>query len=193
MADLTATTELEAVNTMLSCIGEAPVSTLEVSGLVDVAIARSCLTEVNRSVQEHGWHFNQEDNYPLIRDNAGLIKLPPNVAKVDTMGIDADIDVVQRGTDLYNRTDHTFVFTKNLNVDIVFFLPWEQLPQSVRNYVCIRAARIFQTRQMGSQTKHKFSESEEFVALAALQRAEVNSGDFNMLSGSWSVAQILDR
>lgn len=193
MADITATTELEAVNTMLRCIGESPVSSLEVSGLVDVANARAQLTATSRDVQEKGWAFNQEDNYPLIRQVDGTITLPPNVARVDTFGDDAGIDVVQRGTALYNRGDHTYVFTKDLKVEITFYLPWEQLPQAARNFICISASRIFQAQTMGSQTKHKFSEADEFKAAASMEQAEANNGDANMLNDSWSVAAILSR
>ena len=46
----TPTTKLEAVNTMLSTIGEAPVNNLS-SGLVDAETAETILNNVSRSVQ----------------------------------------------------------------------------------------------------------------------------------------------
>ena len=60
----TPTTELEAVNIMLSTIGEAPVNNLD-SGLVDAETAETILKNVSRDVQSHGWNFNSEPDYTL--------------------------------------------------------------------------------------------------------------------------------
>ena len=54
----TRTTQLEAVNTMLSTIGEAPVNSLTGSLPVDASMAVNILNEVNREVQSAGWKFN---------------------------------------------------------------------------------------------------------------------------------------
>lgn len=45
------TTELEAINTMLSTIGEAPISTVEDSGVIDAVMARQILRTVDREVR----------------------------------------------------------------------------------------------------------------------------------------------
>lgn len=195
MSNLALTSELDAINIMLDCIGESPVSSLEVSGLVDVAKAKALLTETSRAVQKLGWHFNEERNYPLMRDVNGHITLPPNALKVDTTeNFDkTQLDVTQRGQQMYNRAKHTYVFDRNLKVDIVFMLPWDSLPEAARHYILIKAARIFQARQLGSDTLHRFSEQEEFDALAALKDAEGDNADYNMFSDSWSVANILYR
>lgn len=189
----TLTTELEAVNTMLDCIGESPISTLEVTGLADAAKAKATLAEVSRKVQEKGWHFNSETEYPLTRDTDGYITLPTNVLKVDTTAEFNDYDVAQRGSRLYWKDDHTYVFDKDLEADIVFYLPWTELPQAARSYIEIRAARVFQGRQLGSETQFKFSAQEEADALAAMVSAEADNSDYNMFNGSWSVANILNR
>ena len=58
MTIITRTTELEAVNTILSTIGEAPLSTLTGSLPVDGTTAKNVLNEINREVQSAGWQFN---------------------------------------------------------------------------------------------------------------------------------------
>jgi hypothetical protein len=189
----TLTTELEAVNTMLDCINESPVSTLEVTGVLSVALARSTLAEVSRKVQERGWHFNSETEYPLTRDTDNEITLPQNTLRVDTTSEYSSYNVAQRGLRLYWKDEFTYAFDANIEVDIVFYLPWDELPQAARDYIAIRAARVFQARQLGSDTRHKFSELEEYDALAAMQSAEADNADYNMFSGSWSVANILNR
>ena len=73
---LSPTTELEAINTMLSTIGESPVNTVEDTGNVDVVIARQILQTASREVQARGWHFNTEINYTITPDSDGYLVLP---------------------------------------------------------------------------------------------------------------------
>jgi hypothetical protein len=193
MTTPTLTTELEAINTMLDCIGESPISSLEVSGLVEVAKAKAILNEVSLAVQTTGWHFNSEHRYPLVRDLDGYINAPRNAIQVDISEAQSDIEITQRGLRLYDKKNHTFMFTKDLLADIVLYLPWDDLPQAARRYIMIRAARVFQTRELGSESLHKFSEAEEFMAHSDLRAAEGETGNYNMFNGSWSVASILDR
>ena len=53
------TTKLEAVNTMLSAIGEAPVTALNL-GLVEADIAETILESVSKEVQSQGYSFNRQ-------------------------------------------------------------------------------------------------------------------------------------
>ncbi len=59
MADPSTTTELQAVNTILSAIGELPTTaTVLTNGTsADVSMAKQILDEVNREVQAEGWHL----------------------------------------------------------------------------------------------------------------------------------------
>ena len=76
------TTELEAVNIILSGIGEAPVNSLS-DMTADVSLARNILAEISRETQTEGWQWNTEDDYPLTPDAAkGEIKLPPTAIRV---------------------------------------------------------------------------------------------------------------
>jgi hypothetical protein len=75
-ADLVLTTELDAVNTMLYTIGEQPVSSLAESGLADVAIAKTILTEQSRRFQAKGWDFNTDKDYALAVDINSKIPVP---------------------------------------------------------------------------------------------------------------------
>jgi hypothetical protein len=59
MATLSTTTKLDAVNTILIGIGEAPVNTLG-SGLQEAEIAEVVLDNINREVQSKGWTFNTD-------------------------------------------------------------------------------------------------------------------------------------
>jgi hypothetical protein len=184
---------LEAVNTLLDIIGESPVSTLEDTGLADVAKARRTLKETSREVQSRGWHFNTEENYSLPRDDSNQIFVPPNTLRVDTTKEFYQYDVVQRGQRLYDRKNHTYSFDKTLKVNLLVFLDFEELPEAARNYITIRAARKFNDRELTDQATHVYSEDDEDIALATLKEAEGDTGDYNMFNGSYSVASILER
>lgn len=191
---VTPTTELEAVNLMLDAIGESPINSLGNSAVVDAVKAQAVLSEVSRAVQQKGWHFNTEKEYelvPTVFDKE--IQLPGNCLRVDTVGPDKWIDVVQRGTRLYDRRKHTYKFEKSLKVDMVVLLPFEELPEAARYYIAVRAARVFQARTVGSESLYQFTAQDEQLALVDLKKAEGVTADHNMFTGSWSVAKMLQR
>ena len=188
---LSPTTELEAINTMLSTIGESPVNTVEDTGNVDVVIARQILQTVSREVQARGWHFNTEINYTITPDSEGYLVLPNTVLKVDTVYPDSSKDVVVRGSRLYDRENHTYVSTDAVKVDMTILLTFDELPEVARNYVTIRASRIFQERVVGSDTLHAFNSQDEARAMVSLMEYEADTADLNILSGNYSVYRIL--
>ncbi|WP_185961564.1 hypothetical protein [Telmatospirillum sp. J64-1] len=191
---LTPTTELEAVNSMLSVIGETPVNSLDDNGVVDAVIARQILAEVSREVQSRGWHWNTDKGFYLnITFPEGFIYLPANTLMVDSVGRYQNIDVVQRGQRLYDRRNHTYQFSRPIQVDIVRLLPFEELPQAARQYIMVRAGRIFQDRIVGSEALNGFNVADENRAWATLRAAETETADYNILSDHYSVGRVLHR
>lgn len=192
---LTPTSELEAINTILSVIGESPISTLsDISSVADAVTAQSILSEVSRQVQTKGWHFNTEKDFELSPEAFSKeITVPTNALRVDTSGDSRETDVVQRGNRLYNRALHTFQFTESLKCEIVVLLPFEDLPQAARHYVTIKAARVFQSRTVGSDALYQFTALDEKDALLDLKRNEGITGDYNILSSNPTVFRSLIR
>lgn len=188
-------TELEAINIMLSTIGESPVNSLaEISSMVDAVVANSVLKEVSTAVQEEGWHFNIEKNFTLTPDFLNKeIQVPGNCIQCDASGQDSARDVCVRGNRLYDRDNHTFTFDRSVQVDMVLVLDFEELPQAARHYITIRAARVYQQRIVGSETLGNFTEKDEARARAGLRKFEADTSDYNILKGSWGVMRILDR
>lgn len=187
------TTELDAINTMLSVIGEAPVNSVENTGVVDAVMARQILTETMRMVQARGWHWNSDLGVKLVPTfpAPGDLYVPANTLRIDP--VDTSLDLVQRGTRLWDRRNHTFKFSVPVIVDIVRLLPFDEIPQAARDYIMIRSARIFQDRVVGSETLSGFNDKDETRAYAQLRNAEAETGDYNVLSDSWAVARVLDR
>lgn len=193
MSMMTPTTTLEAVNTMLSIVGEAPVSSLEDSGLVDAVIAQGILQQVSRDIQTRGWHWNTEIDYTIVPSfpDKHLI-LPRNTLRVDSVGKSRSKDVVQRGRRLWDRRKHTFQFDEPLVVDLVVGLEFDEMPEVARRYITIRAGRVFQGRVLGSDTLAIFSETDEAQAYFTLCEADTDTADYN-LRDSWAVTRMLQR
>jgi hypothetical protein len=184
------TSELEAINTLLAAIGESSINTLQDTGMEDVAQAKSVLDRISREVQTRGWHFNSEEQFPLLRDSDGRIPVPGNCLK---LSVNTDSTVVQRGARLYDKTNHTDIFTTGLTADVVFLLEWEDLPQSARQFIMIRACRVFQATIFGSETQYRFTVDEENVAKVLLEETEGETARYNVFTGGSYMAEMLDR
>jgi hypothetical protein len=188
-----ATTELEAVNTMLTTIGESPVNTISES-TADTRIAYIILGEVNRATQIRGWHWNTESDVTLTPDGTTKeITLATDVVRVD---VDertyTNVDVIQRGTRLYDKKNHTYQFTSPLKAEVVYLRPFSEMPEQARYYIIVRSARLFQQRMIGDATGSAFSSEEETTALLALQNAEDETADYNILD-QYDIGKVTSR
>lgn len=188
-------TLLDAVNVLLATISEAPVTSIDSPQNASAATALNTLYNVSRRVQSAGWAFNTELNFKLTPDASGYLVLPENTLRADTVGQSETLDLVQRGGKLYDRVNHTFVFTEPVYADLLVCLSFDDLPQAAKDYVTVRAARVFQAQQLGSNTVFQFTELDERDALVTLKDHEGDTADANMLDGvgSYRPMSVLDR
>ena len=184
MTSTTRTTELEAVNVILNTIGEAPLSSLTGSLPVDGTVAKNVLSEINREVQSYGWHFNTSFKVTLAKNTDNKIPIGSNVVRIELDPYKHDknkINVVQRGSYLFNIATNTDIFDDNIeNVKVVYLLPFDDIPEQAKRYITIRAGRIFHDRTLGANTLHKFSKEDEVQALSLLKQAETATGDYSI-------------
>lgn len=174
----TLTTKLDAVNTMLGYVTEAPVNSIANTTSLppSAALAKGVIDEVSREVQQDGWHFNTAQDYKLEANASNKFVLPDNVLQVDT--VDTTYDVVQRGTTLFDRKNYTDVFTEDeLKVNITFLLEYEELPEQARRYIALKASRMFANRLVGSREIEALIYRDEIRAKAAMEEAEGNNSD----------------
>ena len=191
----TLTSKLEAINTMLGIIGESPVNSIGTgsSRPVSVVSAEALLDETNREVQSDGWHFNTQHKYPLTKDTDNKVVLPTNTLKVDTaVGEYTSVDIVQRGSTVYDRKNHTDVFTIDLKVSITFLLEFTELPEQFRNYITVRAGRRFANRFLGSREIESFTLRDEIEAKAKAIDSDSESADRTIFD-HYDVFRTLDR
>lgn len=184
---LAGTTQLEAVNTMLSMIGEAPVNSLTGTLPLDATIANNTLTEINREVQAAGWHFNTEYKVTLSLDNNNKLPVASNIMRIDldpTRYSRTQYDVVKRGNFLYEKNEHTFIFDKALEATVIYYLDFDELPENVKRYITIRSGRIFADRVIGENQLHGFTQTEELNALAVLKQEEADTANHNIFDSN---------
>ena len=184
------TTELDAVNTILSAVGEPPITSLSDPKNADAAIAQNVLTEITREIQTMGWHFNTQYNVSFQPDSSKQIVLAENIVRIDLVDhgiVTQDVnrnttvtdtrDITQRGDKLFDRTNNTYDFETEVVATVIYLLDFTELPEPARRYANIKAARVFQDRMVGSQKHHMFSREDETRALALLKEFEGETGD----------------
>lgn len=172
------TTELEAVNICLGVIGEQPVSAIG-EGVSKSTIARDVIYELSREIQSKQLACNTEYEFKLVVSE-GEIALPGTAIIVDPT-YNSDNRYIERNGKLYDREDNTYTITKDVYVDITYFLAWANLPEHVRRYITIRAARVFQKRYLADETLHRYTADDELQAKAEFERIELNTEDFSIL------------
>jgi len=207
MAVTVANPKLEAVNVMLSVIGEAPVNSLR-SGLADAEAAERILDRVNKEVQTEGWHFNTRRKYTLTPDaNTKMVVLPSNTLKVVCVSASRGYPLVQRGFRLYNFEKSTYEILDDyttVETDLVEELDFNvdsdeknAIPEYARRYVSIRASRVFVSRYLGSTAIYGFTENDEGMARSEMKQAETLIGRHSIFDhhtrGAYTIYESFNR
>ena len=182
---LTPVTELEAVNILLAAIGEAAVSSLETATTVEVTQAKNLLSNVNRAAQQKGWHFNTEWDVVLTRDSDNRIPLSESILSVYQPGQLMTIRGMSGSMYAYDLDNNTFTWTKNLNNAVtITLLDFVDTPNTFRQYVTTRAARIFQEEIIGQVSAETVNRQEEAEAYADLLDDDAERSGLNVAYGT---------
>jgi len=177
---LTKTTKLQAINTMLSTVGEPPINSLTAQR-ADALIAQNILDEVSREVLTYGWHFNTDVDIVMSPEtSSGYIYISDSVVRIDMDTAYSAYDVVIRGNKLYNKKTNSFVFGEDIKVVQVHLMDFDEMPEVAKRYITIRAARIYQDRMVGSTQHHAFTMQDEIAALTGMSEYETEIGDYTI-------------
>lgn len=208
ITNLQPATELEAVNAMLSAIGEAPVSTTA-STQPDVVMALNALRNATREVQSMGWKFNTEFGYALapaaslawtdttpLTTTLNIFTVPNNMVRFSLTKTSAQalLDVIVRPSRFYNSPNPVLVFyDRKLNrdgfkqadfpylyINPVWMFDFAFMPEEARRFAYVRAARLFVQEQVGSDTLAQFKDTDEKLAYRNLKNAHGQDEDYNM-------------
>lgn len=175
-------TELDAVNQILSSVGQAPVTTLDLQN-PEVAIVVNTIREVSRQVQLEGWTFNTERGYKLERDvNTSKIAFPFEMLAIDACyeKHQDKYNLVRRQGFLYDLYSHKYEFTEDIYADILWYFDFQQLPPAAQAYITAKAARMCATKMVGDRELNVLLQEQEQMTRAALVDHECQQGDYSM-------------
>lgn len=173
-------TELDAVNLMLSCIGQAPLNTLEGTQSYFTIAAKQILDNLNTTCQLEGWDFNTEEDYSLEPDNDNIIHINSDMLVVKIPMIYKNQYVI-RNKKLFDKFNHTFKIKTPVRAKVIFKLPFEELPEAAKQYIAIAAAYKFVKRELGSKETTLYTQEDVLQARIALMDYEVDSGNYTMI------------
>ena len=174
-------TELSAVNSILGAIGQAPLTTLNFDN-PEVAIVYNLLRDANVDTQAEGWHFNTEKHVKFAINTDGKIPIGNDILSMDLHDNQArrTYDLVRRNGFLYDKQDHTDVFTSDLDLDVVRLYNFEDLPIVFRRYITYRASRVAATKLVANPQLAKLLAQQEALSRSSLMEYECNQADHSM-------------
>lgn len=182
-------TRLQAVNRMLSALGEAPVNSITSTTDSQTALCLVVLDECLSDVLLEGWAFNSEKDVTYQLDSNSQIALPADV--IDLVSKSQDVTI--RDGLVYSRTTHTNVFSAPLTLNVLYYQDFDAIPEAARAYVAARAARTVYERLNDQSDKANGLLRTEGAARLRLQQQEADCVEHNILTGNWGTFRTLNR
>ena len=176
---------MQAVNVLLTNIGEQPVDSLNNEQILDARIAEETLVEFAKEGQQRGWSWNTENAYPFQVDSATKqISIPANVVRFSPDPYRYGRRYILRGQRVYDQANRTYLFedTTEIFADVVWLLSWDDCPEAFNRWTTIRAARVFSDRTLTNEALFKYTSQDELDAKAALDRIEHEQQQSNLLT-----------
>ena len=175
-------TELSAVNSILGAIGQSPVTTLNFDN-PETSFIYNILTEVNKDVQNEGWHFNTEYHVKTSPDVNKHITLPANTLRYDlNQGLrDKTMDLVVRNGRLYDLANHTDEFSGEIFLDLTTLYLFEDLPNVFQRYITYRSAVRAAAQLVSNPNLVQLLSQDEAKSRAACVEYECDMGNPSFL------------
>lgn len=182
--------DLSAVNSVLAAIGQAPVTDLNYQN-PEVAMVKRLIDEVTVDVQSEEWNFNTEAHRTYTPETApngdrqfifpaSALRMNLSGGQIYRMG-----DLVVRGNRMYNKLWHTtdvrewkdFSSPWQLHFDMVWNLPFDELPPIFQRYVTLRASQRAAAQLVSNADLVKLLEDQVNMARSACIEYDCNQGN----------------
>ena len=188
--ELAALTELDAVNEIISVIGESPLNTLEELKNVDAINALRILRSISRQEQARGWSFNIISEHTLTPDAyTGRIRWQDNYLFLKGSGGEK---LVHSGDYVKDLSTGETTFNNPITCEAILLIPFEELPDVMRTYIVTKAAFKFQSRYFGDDSMVQITTQELPEAWMHLQEYEMDNNDYNILDNTY-VTELKER
>lgn len=157
-------TLLDAINTCLSSLGEARVTSTTVRHPT-VDLIRSTIDMKKTELLERGWWFNtaQATMYPSV---TGEMEYP--VGALSTLGYYGEMYVPRDGM-LFDLDNNTRFFTEPKSMQITYDVDFEDLPECAANVVMQRANRAVYVGDLGMDNAVANMQQNEIANFATLE------------------------
>lgn len=174
--------ELDAVNEMLSSIGEGAVNSLENLTDADAINARSILQRVNRQFQSRGWSFNSQEGYTFNADATTHKILWNN----DILYVEGNNNekLIKRGLYMFDMASSTYKFNNSITADVIMLVSFDDMPEQARAYIVAKSCTEFATRFVGDTALTSVLIKREQEAWQYFHEYEMDNNDYNMLANS---------
>lgn len=172
--------ELQAVNELLGCTNNFPVSALDALGELGTSIqaqAQRYLRRENTRWQTHSYRGNT--TRLTLTAVAGAIALATTVLKVRAIGKSEYRHVDYRNGFLYDLDLNTAVFgaTESIDVEVSYEIAFDQLPEEAREAIIDAARRRFQQDFLGSPEKDKMLQEQATISELGVRRPTTFAGN----------------
>ncbi len=176
---------LGSVNVMLNAVGLEDIEDEDdFDAVLEARMARTTLIRIKKQVLSSGWDVNTDTDYTLTPDSSGIISIPVNMMEVKS----SDSDVIIRNHQLYSKSDQSIRFDDVVEVDVTWDMEFNSLPFALRNYITIKASRVFRDNVIGADsTAHSFALEEERDAYMEARRSEASTTNASMLSSDFDI------
>lgn len=174
------TTKLEAINTMLSCIGQSPLKTLEGTKSSFTITAEQILDEECKRVLLTGWDFNTDLNYQLTPDVNKHIQVTDDMLLIQHKESFRNRYVI-RYSKIYDKIKHSYEIDSPLFCKVVWDFPYEELPENFKAYIKMSASYKFCKRALGSETACMYTREDVAEAYTDLLNYELETGNYSMI------------
>ena len=170
-------TLLEAVNHVLENGGEAPVSSLSTDSASSSAIAARKIKAERLKVMSRGFEFNT--TYPeMTPDINGNIGLGSEILSVDGWLSDANTKFTVKDGKLYDSTNGTDEFTKNVKLRIISDMDFDDIRTQIQFQIMASAAKSFQRQYQQDQIMDVELVEEEAEAMNIAAEEEIRNNNF---------------
>jgi hypothetical protein len=174
-------TKLQAINEILTSVGETPALTL-VTGAADTTAAETVLDAETRKVLAKGWHFNTDEDFEIVPDVNGRLAVPADALSIDnTEETRSKYDLVERSGFLYDKTTHSNVIGAAVKCRIVRDVAFADIPFHIQRVIVAQATRKYQQSYIGSAALDTAATNELVQAVGASEDTEADSDDYNIL------------
>lgn len=181
-------TELDVINAILATKGMRPLNSLA-SDHPSLPPAKSKLDNTMNKTQNLGLWFNT--SYPTLKLNSDSeIVLPAGTLHCDP--VKTSYRTAKRGNRLYNLDTSSYIFDTELEVKLVLELPFDDLPESAKQYVRDAARYEYYLDEDGTEPKLTRFERARGVSWAVFYREHLRNRDVNYLHGN-NLTRLMSR